>query len=455
MATFFLVHGTFARNAEWTQPNSPLRASIEGAFLDRGEQAKFVPINWTGRNRGKDRRIAAGYIASAVASTRAQMPDEAIFLIGHSHGGSAIAFFLKNFEAERDLISGAIFLSTPFIALKPKADLEHRISLAFWLGAFALYFVTFNVARFLLQRFGGLDTGYYVLIALNLAFGAFCFYFYRSYDSLHGHIIRVWEKIQRTILENETCKLPTGHYRFIRYSGDEASMGLSFAQFMIYALNSIVEFAYAKSLLVVAKLSRNRLTGVDFPELILTSLIVLWLVFSPATIDTRSLSEITQAAQLVQLEKRDELLDTLIKLDEDFARREEEAVRDGITLNPYPDLRRKVAIRMLTIANEVDPWPVYRLYLFEGLGLLAATFLNVIAGISVLLLLLFASLRAFGSTELTQVLYVDLSVEILPYGDFQVVNLNWQPVEKGLMHSQAYASDQALDRLVRWVLEQV
>jgi pimeloyl-ACP methyl ester carboxylesterase len=147
MATFLLVHGTFAREADWTKSNSPLQLSLQRAVCAKGETALFTPVAWSGRNRMLDRLAAADEIAAKITTIKSQLSNEKIFLIGHSHGGSAVSYFLKKYEQQRLLIQGAIFLSTPFIALKEKKDLDRRVRLNFYIVSFAVYFVILVLRR--------------------------------------------------------------------------------------------------------------------------------------------------------------------------------------------------------------------------------------------------------------------------------------------------------------------
>jgi len=118
MAEFILVHGTFAKHAPWTLEGSALRTSIIDVIGQIGMACQFTPLPWGGRNRGTDRLAAAASIASHVTTAIAKNNDEKIFLIGHSHGGSAIAYFIKNYPQLAVHVTGVAFLSTPFVATR-------------------------------------------------------------------------------------------------------------------------------------------------------------------------------------------------------------------------------------------------------------------------------------------------------------------------------------------------
>jgi len=100
MATFILVHGTFATNAEWPALQDGLSEAAAGA----NEPARFERVLWSGKNQMTARQSAANAILALVEKIRLADPTEKIFVIGHSHGGSAVAYFLKQYpEASNEL----------------------------------------------------------------------------------------------------------------------------------------------------------------------------------------------------------------------------------------------------------------------------------------------------------------------------------------------------------------
>jgi Predicted acetyltransferases and hydrolases with the alpha/beta hydrolase fold len=117
MATFILVHGTFAKSAHWPALESGLVETARAA----GENARFEQATWTGRNKIIARGVAATNIFNLVQQIRSRSPNEKIFLIGHSHGGSGIAYFLKEHPEAMNLLGGCAFLSTCFVAIRPRS----------------------------------------------------------------------------------------------------------------------------------------------------------------------------------------------------------------------------------------------------------------------------------------------------------------------------------------------
>ncbi len=109
-----LVHGTFAPHAPWVQPGSRLR---EALARELGTNVEFQTINWTGRNRFKDRFRAVEAAAASVAASVQRNPDAAQFIIGHSHGGN-IALGALNDAGLAARVAGVVCLSTPFLLVK-------------------------------------------------------------------------------------------------------------------------------------------------------------------------------------------------------------------------------------------------------------------------------------------------------------------------------------------------
>lgn len=105
-----LVHGTFARKAEWCQPNSPLRKELETAF---GPACTSV-FEWSGSNSHFARLVAATKLEQHLRDSLAQHPSANHFIVAHSHGGNVSAYALRDEELQKK-IRGLICIATPFI----------------------------------------------------------------------------------------------------------------------------------------------------------------------------------------------------------------------------------------------------------------------------------------------------------------------------------------------------
>lgn len=105
-----LVHGTFAKNAPWTSPDSRLAERLEEAGLGPVQVRRF---SWSGRNSFGARRQAAATLTQDIDDLRRQYPALPHYLIGHSHGGNvAINASLASIEQS---VAGVVCLATPVL----------------------------------------------------------------------------------------------------------------------------------------------------------------------------------------------------------------------------------------------------------------------------------------------------------------------------------------------------
>lgn len=119
-----LVHGTWARNAPWIQPESDFCASLS-ASTDRTIQ--FLPFNWSGRNNHGARLKAGEQLASHIKKHHKSHPDSPHFVIAHSHGGNVALYALRD-ENAVSAVTGLITLATPFIVIRDREiDLALKI----------------------------------------------------------------------------------------------------------------------------------------------------------------------------------------------------------------------------------------------------------------------------------------------------------------------------------------
>jgi pimeloyl-ACP methyl ester carboxylesterase len=218
VATFILVHGTFAQDASWTDPTSPMSRMFSAAAIKAGTSARFERVVWSGKNRLGDRQRAVDAISSIVQDPNVEGP---LFLIGHSHGGSVIAYYLRDFHPAQDRVRGCVFLSTPFIALRQRAGMTQLViaaTMVIWSGYYCL-------VSPLLKTHANLK-----ILADSMAFVVMVGFYQ----------IASLEKPYRTRIErDQTVYLPQGNYLFLRASGDEASAALSFAQFAMWMSNRL------------------------------------------------------------------------------------------------------------------------------------------------------------------------------------------------------------------------
>jgi hypothetical protein len=111
-----LVHGTWAKNAGWVQPDSPLSKRLKEAF---GPDIVIRSFGWSGRNRFSHRVKAGSDLALCLRALFDDHPDSRHFVIAHSHGGT-VAFYATKDAKVHGRLSGICCLATPFIHVRPR-----------------------------------------------------------------------------------------------------------------------------------------------------------------------------------------------------------------------------------------------------------------------------------------------------------------------------------------------
>ena len=87
-----LVHGTFARRADWTTESSPLCRTIRTTMH---EPVRFEQFLWSGWNTVTSRNKAVERLISHLADVQTRWPQARHFVVGHSHGGN-IALYVNH-----------------------------------------------------------------------------------------------------------------------------------------------------------------------------------------------------------------------------------------------------------------------------------------------------------------------------------------------------------------------
>ena len=165
-----LIHGTFAKDALWTAPQSSFRRNME-TLLKR--PVRFEVFTWTGANSHQARLDAGEELTKFLHRTYAEVPEARVYLAGHSHGGNIALYALRDWEL-RAKVKGVITLGTPFI------DAEN------WeLGSPVGWISTLIEMVFLICLFIGL------MIVFVAAFGLLSVYFHWDFplDLLGGLVV--------------------------------------------------------------------------------------------------------------------------------------------------------------------------------------------------------------------------------------------------------------------------
>lgn len=121
-----LVHGTFARHAEWDnciemgEEDSVFVRQLRSELKDRDVELTVEPFYWSGDNSHQARRKAALQLNQRINTLedQDQHPD-GLFVIGHSHGGtvSRLAINLDPTDIDPD---GVITFGSPFVRFQPR-----------------------------------------------------------------------------------------------------------------------------------------------------------------------------------------------------------------------------------------------------------------------------------------------------------------------------------------------
>jgi pimeloyl-ACP methyl ester carboxylesterase len=220
MAVFIFVHGTFVAEANWPLLQDGLSEAVRLA----DDRASFEQVVWTGKNRMTARQVASNTIAEKVRTIQLERNKEKIFVVGHSHGGSAVAYFVKNYPEDAKLVSGYAFLSTPFVAIHPRTNAKKALATsAFFLGlSFINWWSDYNAPTTWRHRGNFYSWTWWTGNLLAMTIWVIMLARLYKYPE---------EEIKRRALADQTADLPDGNYLFVRCSGDEAAAAMSAAQF--------------------------------------------------------------------------------------------------------------------------------------------------------------------------------------------------------------------------------
>lgn len=214
-----LVHGTFARDAAWTQEDSLLRIALEER-LDA--PVTFRCVTWSGRNAVEARMEGARRLVEELRS-QMQDSDAVLFVIAHSHGGNLAMYAMRD-PAIRSRVAGLVTMATPFVVASRRLSI-HWDARFLWAG-FGVYAAALT---YLLQRYITPHLPFSSALAVT-ATAVLCF---AMLLALAGFLLAYLEN-HSYILE-KTFELPVideSQLLIIRSAGDEASIALLFSQFL-------------------------------------------------------------------------------------------------------------------------------------------------------------------------------------------------------------------------------
>lgn len=115
--TIFLVHGTFAPDADWTKSGSLVSQLLSKRGVDDGYDIAVKKFIWTGDNSHAARLTAAESLADALRKETKSNPD--VHLICHSHGGTVARKAIDLLEID-ECPKSVVTFGTPFINFEKK-----------------------------------------------------------------------------------------------------------------------------------------------------------------------------------------------------------------------------------------------------------------------------------------------------------------------------------------------
>ncbi len=104
-----LVHGTFAKDAEWTRQDSVLFK-----YLAKQLPTSISSYQWSGGNSYKARSCASIELAERIRKDYEARPEAIRVLIAHSHGGNVAIGALRELGTNK-FVDGLVCLGTPFL----------------------------------------------------------------------------------------------------------------------------------------------------------------------------------------------------------------------------------------------------------------------------------------------------------------------------------------------------
>ncbi len=109
----FLIHGTFAPDATWTNEDSALCEAIRKQLSHSGQPVIFQRLQWSGANTVTSRLNAIEALSTHLETIISKSPSRHIVLVGHSHGGNIALKVAQRFASHKTL--SLVTLATPFL----------------------------------------------------------------------------------------------------------------------------------------------------------------------------------------------------------------------------------------------------------------------------------------------------------------------------------------------------
>ena len=223
-----LVHGTWARNAQWTQQGSAVRECITDTL---GSNVQFRKFMWSGRNRFGARSKAAMDLATLIEQTSKTFPTVPVLIISHSHGGQVALQAISRLP-QTCQVNALIFLSTPFLVVESR-ELGEASGIAAWAVPAAFAYILGMIVIGGMSEIGHWFTmNHPAVIGVSWLIAAVALGIYMSHRAVAS---------AKEINEAHTYAIPS-HTKLLlmRAPGDEASTGIN----VISILTHMIERVY-------------------------------------------------------------------------------------------------------------------------------------------------------------------------------------------------------------------
>jgi hypothetical protein len=222
-----LVHGTWARNAPWTQSDSFFCTELARRI---GEPVIFRQFNWSGRNSFSGRSKAAIELLSYLREGIEQNPSSKQVIIAHSHGGNIVLYALRDDDKVRRRIHRVVCLSTPFI-IALRRDFGENINLQTRSLAMASRLIVAILICGVLPYFRRSLHANHLLACFQVFLAAFflsTLMVFAVQDLITGFVSK---RKNRVFKELEIPRVEKTKLLVIRSTADEASLALTATQF--------------------------------------------------------------------------------------------------------------------------------------------------------------------------------------------------------------------------------
>ncbi len=148
--TFTLIHGTWSRDASWISPDSPLCMALKETA---DVPVQIDELQWSGRNSFIDRGRASEELRKRFLKKGVKsIKKDKNYIIAHSHGGNIVFDSLTPDVME--YVDGVILLSTPFLHAR-KRHLDSYTKLSIFVSLFIVLasgmYITFGIVLNLVE----------------------------------------------------------------------------------------------------------------------------------------------------------------------------------------------------------------------------------------------------------------------------------------------------------------